>query len=68
VVDDCDPAHAAINSTWTLELRAGARQFSLSVEAEVTDSPVGNTALCQDRLLIVLTRLLLIHQSSYETR
>ena len=35
VADDCDTAHAAINSTWTLELRAGDRHFGLSVDAEV---------------------------------
>ena len=38
VVDDCDPRVSAVNSTWTLELRAGDRQFGLRVDAEVTST------------------------------
>lgn len=35
VTDDCNIANAAINSTWTLDLRAGDRYFTFSIDAEV---------------------------------
>ena len=42
------PQWAALNSTWTLELGAGQRQFGLSVDAVVTDADydVAAVAVC----------------------
>jgi hypothetical protein len=38
VVDDCEPRWAALNSTWTIELLAGNRQFRLTVDVEATSA------------------------------
>ena len=44
VADDCDPHWQALNSTWELEMRAGERNFSLSLGVSVT-TPVDVAAV-----------------------
>lgn len=36
VVDDCEPAYTSLTSNWTITLRAGERNFSVSVAVAVT--------------------------------
>ena len=40
VVDDCEPAYTSLTSNWTITLRAGERNFSVSVAVAVTDVTV----------------------------